>query len=63
MVKTIYWKQHTKKNRSWKKNIDKHEKALYKSMNNAMYGKKMENLRNRINVKLVHKEKDYLKCR
>ena len=22
----------------------------------------MENLRNRINVKLLHKEKDYLKC-
>ena len=31
-------------------------------MNNAKYGKAMENLRNRINVKLVNNEKDYLKC-
>ena len=27
-----------------------------------MYGKAMENLRNRIDVKLVNNEKDYLKC-
>ena len=30
-------------------------------MNNAIYGKTMENLRNRINVKLLNNEKDYLK--
>ena len=30
-------------------------------MNNAIYGKAMENLRNGINVKLVNNEKDYLK--
>ena len=31
-------------------------------MNNAIYEKRKENLRNRINVKLVNNEKDYLKC-
>ena len=31
-------------------------------MKNAMYGKAMENLRNRIDVKLVSIEKDFLKC-
>ena len=31
-------------------------------MNNAIYGKTMENLINRIDVKLINNEKDYLKC-
>ena len=31
-------------------------------MNNAIYRKTMENLRNRINVKLVNNKKGYLKC-
>ena len=31
-------------------------------MKNAIHGKRMENLRNRIYVRLVNNEKDYLKC-
>ena len=31
-------------------------------MKNAIYGKAMEKLRNRVDVKLVNNEKDYLKC-
>ena len=31
-------------------------------MNNAIYGKPMENLRNSIDVKLVNNERDYAKC-
>ena len=31
-------------------------------MNNAIYRKTMENLRNRINVELVNNKKDFLKC-
>ena len=35
---------------------------MHKLKNNAAYGKTMEYLRNRIDVKLGNKEKDYLKC-
>ena len=31
-------------------------------MNNAIFEKTMEKLRNRINLQLVNNEKDYLKC-
>ena len=31
-------------------------------MNNAIYRKAIENLRNTTDVKLVNNEKDYLKC-
>ena len=56
MVKTIYRIQHTKKNRS-RKNGGKDGKALYNLMNNAVYGKTMRNLRNRIGVKLLTTKK------
>ena len=39
------------------KNDDKNGKALCKSMNHAVYGKTMEKLRNKIDVKLVSNKK------
>ena len=45
-------------NRS-RKNNEKDGKALYKLMNNAMYKKTMENLTNKIDVRLVNNKKDY----
>ena len=59
MAKFICSIQHTKKNRA-EKNGGKDGKALYKLMKNAVYGKTMGNLRNRIDVTLVNNEKDYL---
>ena len=56
-----YVKFITQKRIEAEKNGDKDGKALHKFMNNAAYGKTMENLRNRINLKLVSNKKDYLK--
>ena len=61
MVKT-HIEFNTKKRIEADKNNDKHGKAMYKLMENTIYGKTMENLRNRIDVKLVNNKKDYLKC-
>ena len=52
--------QQTKKNRS-RKIGDKYRKGSYNLMNNAVYGKTMENWRKRIDMRLVSNKKDYLK--
>ena len=55
-----YVQFNTQKRKEAEKNDDKDGKALYKLMNNAVYGKTMENFK-KIDVKLVSDEKDYLK--
>ena len=57
-----YIKFNTQESIEAKNNNGKDVKALHKLVNNAIYGKAMENLRYRINVKLANKEKDYLNC-
>ena len=57
-----YIEFNTQKRTEAEKSKDKDRKALYKLMNNAIYGKTMENLRNGIHVKLVKNKKDFLKC-
>ena len=54
-------KFNTQKRTRAEKNGDKDGKALYKLMKNVVYVEIMENLRNRIDVKLVSNKKDYLK--
>ena len=56
-----YVEFNTQKRKEAEKNDDNDRKALYKLMNNAVYRKIMENLRNRIDLKLVSNKKDYLK--
>ena len=51
----------TLKNTEVEKDDDKDGKALYKLRDNAVYGKTMENLINRIDIRLVSNKKDYLK--
>ena len=57
-----YIEFNTQKRIKAEKNNDKDGKALYKLMNNAIYERKMENLRNTIDEKLVNNQKNYLKC-
>ena len=59
MTKTACRIQHKKRIEAQK--IGRDGYALYKLMNNDMYSKTMGNLRNRIDVRLVSNEKDYLK--
>ena len=59
MAEAICWIQYTKTTEAGK-NGDKDGKALYKLMNNVVYGKKMKKTINRIDVKLVSNTKDYL---
>ena len=56
-----YVEFNTRKKIEAEQNGDKDGKALHKLMNNAVYRKAMENLRNKIYVKLVSNKKDYSK--
>ena len=51
-----YIELNTQKRIEAEANNDKDGKALYKVMNNAIHGKTMENLRNRISVQLINNE-------
>ena len=58
-AKTIYPKHNTKQRIEAEKHGN--EKIMYKLMNNVVYGKTIENLRNRFNMRIVSNEKYHLK--
>ena len=53
-----YIEFNTQKRKEAGTNGDKDGKALYKLMSNALYGKTMENLKTRTDIKLVSNKKD-----
>ena len=56
-----YAEFNTKKRLEAEKHGRKNRKALYRLMSNVLYGETMENLRNRIDVRLVSNKRDYIK--
>ena len=56
-----YVKFNSQKSIAEGKNGDKDRKTLYKLMNNAAYGKAMGTIRNKTDISLVNKKKEYLK--
>ena len=57
-----YIEFNTQKGREAEKNYKKHGKTFSKLMDNAVYGKTTNNLRNRVDVRLVNNKQDYFKC-
>ena len=47
---------YTKKEKMQKKNYCKIVKAFYKFMNNALYGKENENMKNKVSIILVNNQ-------
>ena len=45
-----------------KQSIDECNKNLYRMLNNCIYGESIENIRKRINVKLINDKKTYQRC-
>ena len=56
LKKYIYFTANKRKNAA-----NSFEKDFFKLMNNSVYGKSMENLRKRINARLVNNAKDYIR--